>query len=398
MVICNEHEGAWFDAQYAIAFLPWLGFDTWAFVAPRDAPGGADEVRAFLEQASVECTEKGYDIFMMAVSSHGCEGYASLGGDRLMSIADDLIKPFAAKSCPGLAGKPKVFVIGACRGDGEKSQDGAFERVQAEGFAMPGILLADLDKIAISYQVDKMGDTGADDSDTFVLFGTQRGYVTWKGYTVPPFILCMARLHQTHHLTQIAVQTNKDVFERSRGLLLCDSVNKLEQQVWLKTTGEDQVDFEYVGYHAGVNEAFDRFRNHDIHEIPVGDFGALTYDALASKDVFFTGDKASLALSYTWPDQDFDSMGIIIAHVSEYEGKCGIKISGTTGKMALPDFITNTPDCVVTAINGERVGAGSPYSECRNQIVHGRRPLTLEFGSMYAFRQSGRPPQVYYNA
>ena len=67
-----------------------------------------------------------YDCLMVAILTHGKQGKL-YGTDRTTPIAP-LINLFDGNHCPTLVGKPKIFVIQACRGDdydyGIKMMDG----------------------------------------------------------------------------------------------------------------------------------------------------------------------------------------------------------------------------------------------------------------------------------
>ncbi|KAI0241409.1 Caspase-3 [Lamellibrachia satsuma] len=52
---------------------------------------------------------------MCAILSHGDSGLV-YGTDGIIQL-DNLINPFKGRQCPTLTGKPKVFIIQACRGN-----------------------------------------------------------------------------------------------------------------------------------------------------------------------------------------------------------------------------------------------------------------------------------------
>lgn len=55
------------------------------------------------------------DSFLTAVLTHGDEGVL-YGADGKMTV-DRLVLPFKGNKCLSLAGKPKIFIFQACRGD-----------------------------------------------------------------------------------------------------------------------------------------------------------------------------------------------------------------------------------------------------------------------------------------
>lgn len=58
-----------------------------------------------------------YDAFVMIVMSHGGDGDTILGvrGKHKITVKD-LMAEFKINRCPTLAGKPKIFIVQACRG------------------------------------------------------------------------------------------------------------------------------------------------------------------------------------------------------------------------------------------------------------------------------------------
>ncbi|XP_019621031.1 PREDICTED: uncharacterized protein LOC109467467 isoform X2 [Branchiostoma belcheri] len=56
------------------------------------------------------------DCFLVCIMSHGSQGKV-YGSDGVGLDLQDLTEPLTERSCPNLAGKPKVFLIQACRGD-----------------------------------------------------------------------------------------------------------------------------------------------------------------------------------------------------------------------------------------------------------------------------------------
>lgn len=58
-----------------------------------------------------------YDAFVMIVMSHGGDGDTILGvrGKHKITVKE-LMAEFKINRCPSLAGKPKIFIVQACRG------------------------------------------------------------------------------------------------------------------------------------------------------------------------------------------------------------------------------------------------------------------------------------------
>ena len=53
--------------------------------------------------------------FVFVVMAHGACGYIFDRERKKVDISRDIISQFDAQSCPGLQGKPKLFIIQACR-------------------------------------------------------------------------------------------------------------------------------------------------------------------------------------------------------------------------------------------------------------------------------------------
>ncbi|XP_019640123.1 PREDICTED: caspase-8-like [Branchiostoma belcheri] len=67
-----------------------------------------------LEQAGEE-DHSNFDCFVCCVMSHGAQGKVFSSDEYPIEISL-LLKPFNAKECPSLVGKPKLFFIQACQG------------------------------------------------------------------------------------------------------------------------------------------------------------------------------------------------------------------------------------------------------------------------------------------
>ena len=58
------------------------------------------------------------EMLAVAISTHGAEGDKLYGSDgTTYSLYHDVVSTFKPNSCPGLTGKPKVFLIQSCRGN-----------------------------------------------------------------------------------------------------------------------------------------------------------------------------------------------------------------------------------------------------------------------------------------
>lgn len=98
------------DAENLQGLFSWLNFDT---KRPyKDLTG--NEMRQTLEEVA-DMDHSNYDCLMVAILSHGVKGDVVSGRVGNISIKQ-IIEVFSDQKCPTLAGKPKIFIIQACRG------------------------------------------------------------------------------------------------------------------------------------------------------------------------------------------------------------------------------------------------------------------------------------------
>ncbi|KAL3861916.1 hypothetical protein ACJMK2_007928 [Sinanodonta woodiana] len=76
------------------------------------------EIRKALEKEKMDQYHQTADCFILAILSHGTQaGIYGVDGD-VVSV-EDITGYFGTNSCPNLAGKPKIFFIQACQGEGK---------------------------------------------------------------------------------------------------------------------------------------------------------------------------------------------------------------------------------------------------------------------------------------
>ena len=98
------------DAENLQKLFTWLGFDT--KLPYKDLTG--KEMGQTLEDVA-RMDHSNYDCLMVAVLSHGKAGDIVNGKSGSISIKN-ILEVFSDQKCPTLAGKPKIFIIQACRG------------------------------------------------------------------------------------------------------------------------------------------------------------------------------------------------------------------------------------------------------------------------------------------
>ncbi|TGZ74638.1 hypothetical protein CRM22_000827 [Opisthorchis felineus] len=108
-------------------------------------------------------------LFILA---HGMEHHLIASDGSLVSI-DDMVSNFTNPKCPGLAGKPKLLVIQACRG--EQRDRGVLVRTQQSqsiGFVPPEHSLDPSSWLSLPHM-----------SDCVIVYSTLPGFVSWRSET-----------------------------------------------------------------------------------------------------------------------------------------------------------------------------------------------------------------------
>jgi caspase 7 len=190
---CPKRDGSDKDRDDLTELLVELDFEVLRY----DDPPFRQVARA-LEQVS-KMDHSDSDCLVIVVMSHGDNGklYAK---DREYSTAM-LWKYFNAKSCPSLAGKPKLFFVQACRGtkvhpghvlhySSGVEEDGAAPN---DGF----------------YTIPVM-------ADILVMYSTVEGFYSWRnpkegGYFVQALVKLLRKYNRTKDLLTILTFVNREV-------------------------------------------------------------------------------------------------------------------------------------------------------------------------------------------
>ena len=146
------------DASDLEKVLNTRGFDV---TIHKDLPN-SEFITHYLEKAAKEKSNEESDCILVAVLTHGEDGllYASKGKSY---PEENLWLPFLADKCRGLAGKPKIFLIQACRG-GEQD---------------PGVEM-DSPTEEVAKKDKKPTVKVPTHADTLVARATVPGYVSWR--------------------------------------------------------------------------------------------------------------------------------------------------------------------------------------------------------------------------
>ncbi|XP_071808878.1 caspase-6-like [Asterias amurensis] len=106
----NRRTGTELDARNLRKYLGRLGFEVVVFQDLRVA-----DIKRQFERAALEMDHSDSDCILCAFLTHGDDGII-YGYDGTLPISD-LFEYFRGENCPSLVGKPKVFLVQACRGD-----------------------------------------------------------------------------------------------------------------------------------------------------------------------------------------------------------------------------------------------------------------------------------------
>lgn len=114
------------------------------------------------------------DCMVVAILSHGENGQI-YGTDGVLVSVEDITSYFTGTKCPTLAGKPKVFIMQACRG---KRFDYGVEVVATDG---PEDDEPDEEVMAVD-ETDGGGYAAAlpEEADFILAYATTPGYVSWR--------------------------------------------------------------------------------------------------------------------------------------------------------------------------------------------------------------------------
>uniref|UniRef100_A0A0B7BKL1 Caspase family p20 domain-containing protein n=2 Tax=Arion vulgaris TaxID=1028688 RepID=A0A0B7BKL1_9EUPU len=154
VIICNDRdheghrrEGSEIDLKCYYNAFSHLGFDVLVLYNEKRA-----QLLESLKRVSNE-DHSDCDCFVLAVSSHGDKNqYNGVQEDVIFTIdhpvkSKEIMTMFADKSCPSLAGKPKLFFIQACRGYDTDSGVDVYSTKASKKQDLPSSCLGNMDTI-----------------------------------------------------------------------------------------------------------------------------------------------------------------------------------------------------------------------------------------------------------
>ena len=166
-----------------------------------------------------------FDTFFCIIMSHGDEEDGIYTRDMLTIKKETIMNPFTADECPSLAGKPKVFIIQACRG---QRQDQGFELAAKTDLSegpdkpepvqtddLPSLPNVKPNEFNLSSPQEGQKKV-ANYADFYIAQATVKGYVSYRYTTkgslfISAFcsVLKSARYH--HHLVDIMIEVRRRV-------------------------------------------------------------------------------------------------------------------------------------------------------------------------------------------
>ena len=156
---------------------------------------------------------------VVAILSHGVNGQV-YGTDGVLLKIDTLTDYFTGRWCPSLNGKPKIFLLQACRGG--NFDYGAINPESTDS--------GEIDQSVVSQVLDEDETDGGgysllpDNADFILAYATTPGYVSWRNsafgtWFIKAFVDTMYNRASTDHLMDNLIEVNRIVAEEyeSRG-------------------------------------------------------------------------------------------------------------------------------------------------------------------------------------
>uniref|UniRef100_H2ZDS2 Caspase family p20 domain-containing protein n=1 Tax=Ciona savignyi TaxID=51511 RepID=H2ZDS2_CIOSA len=174
----DKRKGSSVDARSLVAAAAFLGFKFVRIFTNLTK----SQILELLKKVSKASHAK-YDCFACAILSHGGKNDVVYSYDAKMNV-QDFTEPFTAANCSSLAGKPKIFLIQACRGN------------RYDSGAMCSLVLGNTN------QTTQEEDHGIipTQSDFVIAHSTSEDYISWNNaangsWFIQSFCLCVQRFH-----------------------------------------------------------------------------------------------------------------------------------------------------------------------------------------------------------
>lgn len=182
----------------------------------------AGKMKSVMKQVSALCSSK-HDALVVILLSHGTES-GILGTDGLEVDMNDILTYFDNKKCKQMLGKPKVFIVQACRGQltdyGVRDTQTFFSQPESQIFTQPSqFTQADVEsrKISLWSAVDR--NYHPTRTDMILCFSCQMGFVSTRNEDEGSWLGASLAAHlETEacrkHLIEILNMVSRDVRKR----------------------------------------------------------------------------------------------------------------------------------------------------------------------------------------
>ena len=167
--------------------------------------------------------------FFLVILSHGTSidnKSAVLGTDSEAVVVQDLERSFYASNCNSLHGKPKIFLIDACRGSQEEK---TFNPVSTSGMTTKksSTSLRRLDRV----------ETRSDSADFLIVYAATDGHVAFTtdkgGYLTQAFVEVTSKADKTDSLQEIIRKVRVKVQYRNAHQTV-ESIDRLTRRYLIK--------------------------------------------------------------------------------------------------------------------------------------------------------------------
>lgn len=201
----------------------------------------AEKMKAVFKQVAARCTTK-YDALVVILLSHGTES-GIYGTDGLEVDLNDILSYFDNKKCKQMLGKPKVFIVQACRGRladyGVKDTQTFFSQPDSQSLTQSSQftqLNSYSPKISRWSELDK--DFHPTRTDMILCFSCHTGFVSTRNEEDGSWLGASLAHHLQHeasrrHLIEIFNMVSRDVRRRK-------STNGHKQVLEITTIGFDR--------------------------------------------------------------------------------------------------------------------------------------------------------------
>ena len=149
-----------------------------------------------------------YDCFICVLMSHGGESHIIYGTDDIPNSINSLIKPF--KDCKTMRGKPKLFIVQACRGN-----DDEIRSKQELNNSNVNLMLNDRNRLNFEIPSFKIHQKIPIEADVLIYYSTPNGYISWRHPDAGSwFISCFCQIFNNNamqaniELNQLLIRVN----------------------------------------------------------------------------------------------------------------------------------------------------------------------------------------------